>query len=140
MRESLSLSLSALREAFLSVLPYTILISFLLLVSQLFHLMNINFIIDSGLLLSFFPFVIFVSVVYHFSNRHYVNFTLSFLLSLAIVLTIESLFFTMDDKNLFSHSSTLLMMLTPISTILSLKFSKNAPMSKENIEKILSKN
>jgi len=119
-----NISFIGLKESFVSSLPYVILISISTLILQLLQLFHIDFPLINVLLSEYFPFVVFILIIYHLSNRHHIDFSISFLLSISILLTIHSI--VIEDahgKSLF-HTIGFLFILIPITTVLTLRFYK----------------
>lgn len=136
-----NLSILALRESFLTILPYTVLTAFLLLISQLCMFLGIDLLYVPSFFIEVFPLVLFTSIIYHFSIRHNVDFAIALVVSVSIVIFINTFLLGHDVNKMFHDSITIFMLLVPISTVLSLRayhlISLNILFSSSDIRAIL---
>jgi len=117
----------ALKESFISIIPYLILSSSVLLMYQIIKLTNFNmfnFDMDklylfsiSSTLNSLFPFIILISLSHHFSKRLGVCGATTLFLSMSILTTLESVFHSSQESILLiSGESKFLVLIIPITT------------------------
>ncbi len=123
-----SLTTIGLREAFVSFIPYVIFISVLTLVLQILRTFGFDLPVSSALLSQYFPLVLFVLIIYHLSNRHHANFTLSFLVSISILLTMHSLIAKEEAGTSLFDTIGFLFILVPITTVTTLRAYKVSSM------------
>ena len=123
----INLSIIGIREAFISFIPYVILISIFTLISQILYTFDIVLPMTNLLLNKYFPLVVFILMIYHLSNRHHVDYTMSFLISISILLTIHSM--VAEEGSIKSLYDTIgfLFISIPITTVITLHFYKISP-------------
>jgi lactose/cellobiose-specific phosphotransferase system IIC component len=116
----------AMQEAFISIFPYVILSSALLLITHfftyLFPEVDIGFLVTiSTFLRHFFPFLLMISIAHYLSNRYAVSNSLAISLSIAIILTLAILHSgNVVSALVFDHRS-FLAVIVPISTVFLLR-------------------
>jgi len=120
MNKIFSLSIIALRESFLTILPYVVLMSSIGLLSYILHLFGFDFPAPT-LLSALFPVVIFISILYHFSTRHNTDFIISFIISIFVFLSIKTIIFEDKSVDFFYNTLGVLSILVPITTVLMAK-------------------
>ncbi|MBL4762050.1 MAG: PTS sugar transporter subunit IIC/EAL domain-containing protein [Gammaproteobacteria bacterium] len=127
----------SLRESFIGVFPYFVLAATCLLAAQVLKFFDIHWggVVNSNtleyaanVLYTFFPFILQISISYHFSKRYNVDYMSAILLSTATFATIE--FVTIDSLSnasvsgqlVFTGASSFLNIIVPISTTMFLSF------------------
>ncbi|MBL4762030.1 MAG: PTS sugar transporter subunit IIC/EAL domain-containing protein [Gammaproteobacteria bacterium] len=128
---SFHLSLIAIRESFVSLVPYLVVSSLAILAGQFIHVFNIE---SSALNLhsfdaiysvpsKYFPLALFISLSYHFSIRFNVNSIVSMVLSVLVFFSLESIIHTEQKSGaLFNTEASFLIIIIPITTNLLLKY------------------
>jgi lactose/cellobiose-specific phosphotransferase system IIC component len=138
-----NLFILAIQDAFISILPYIILSSLLVVTHQLglylFPKNNLEVLLQLSKLLSdFFPLLLMFSITYHLSNRYLVNSVSAISLSFAIVITLSIL--ENDHVTLKTlYNLSFLSILIPISTVFMLHFHHQKNTSLYTIHSELSK-
>lgn len=133
-KDRTSIFFLSLRESFIGVFPYFVLAATCLLSAQMLKFFAINWgsvfnpdTLESAanILYTFFPFILQISIAYHFSKRYNVDCILAVLLSTATFVTIDTVSNGhVSGQLLFTgtSASSFLNIIVPISTTIFLSF------------------
>jgi lactose/cellobiose-specific phosphotransferase system IIC component len=145
------LLIDALRASFISLVPYYILYSFVLLSVELlkhFSLFNSTLTLDNThniieLIIGLFPMLINISIAYHLASLYYMNINrfLTIILSLIIYLSVEVIVHHANINSFIASQSFILAMLVPLfSTYLLAKIVESLKHYQHKLNSLLSRN
>ncbi|WP_325892455.1 EAL domain-containing protein [Grimontia sp. NTOU-MAR1] len=116
----------AIKESFISTVPYLVISSIIVLINQLLLLTGLSSSFINSALLSkiigymsnFFPVILMTSIAFHFSKRYNINNIFIITLSFAIFITIESIINAHNSQSLLNDAGvSFFVLIIPIVSI-----------------------